>query len=73
MVCLRTLRVLYLIRTNTQFSHCYILSNYALKLFYQEIENLKNIFLKNGYPVNFTDFYIKKYLNDIYVKNKYIC
>ena len=38
--------------------------------FHQEIENLKNIFRKNGYPVNFTDFCIKKYLNNLYVKKE---
>ena len=44
------------------------------ELFHQEIENLKNIFRKDGCPVNFTDFYIKKYLNNLYVKKqKYIC
>ena len=40
------------------------------ELFYQEIENLKNIFRKNGYPVNFTDFSIRKYLNNYYVKKE---
>ena len=40
------------------------------ELFHQEIENLKNIFRKNGYPVNFTDFCIKKYLNNLYVKKE---
>ena len=38
--------------------------------FHQEIENLKNIFRNNGYPVNFSDFCIKKYLNNLYVKKK---
>ena len=38
--------------------------------FHQEIENLKNIFRKNGYPVNFTDFCIKKYLDNLYVKKE---
>ena len=40
------------------------------ELFHQEIENLKNIFRNNGYPVNFSDFCIKKYLNNLYVKKK---
>ena len=40
------------------------------ELFHQEIENLKNIFRNNGYPVNFSDFFIKKYLNKLYVKKK---
>ena len=42
------------------------------ELFHKEIENLKNIFGKNGYPLNFTDFCIKKYLNNLYVK-KDVC
>ena len=42
------------------------------ELFHQEIENLKNIFRKNGYPVNFTGVCIKKYLNNLYVKKEYI-
>ena len=42
------------------------------ELFHQEIENLKNIFGKNGCPVNFSDFCIKKYLNNLYIKKKYI-
>ena len=40
------------------------------ELFHQEIENLKNIFRKNGYPVNFTDFCIKKYLDNLNVKKE---
>ena len=40
------------------------------ELFHKEIENLKNIFRKNGYPVNFPDFCIKKYLNNLYVKKE---
>ena len=35
---------------------------------HQEIENLKSIFRNNGYPVNVTDFYIKKYLNNLYLR-----
>ena len=35
------------------------------KLFHQKNENLKNIFRKNGYSVNFTDFCIKKYLDNL--------
>ena len=38
------------------------------ELFHQEIKNLKNIFRKNGYPVNFTDFCIKKYVVNLHVK-----
>ena len=40
------------------------------ELFYQEIEKLKSIFRKNGSPVNFTDFCIKKYLDSLYVKKE---
>ena len=40
------------------------------ELFHQEIENLKNIFRKNGYPVSFTDFCIKNYLDNLYVKKE---
>ena len=40
------------------------------ELFHQEIENLKNIFRKNGYPVNFSDFCIKKYVDNLYVKKE---
>ena len=40
------------------------------ELFHQDIENLKNIFGNNGYLVNFSDFCIKKYLNNLYVKKK---
>ena len=40
------------------------------ELFHQEIENLKNIFRNNGYPVNFSNFGIKKCLNNLYVKKK---
>ena len=40
------------------------------ELFHQEIENLKNIFRKNCYSDCFTDFCIKKYLNNSYVKKE---
>ena len=40
------------------------------KLFHPEVDNLKNIFRKNGYPVNFTDICIKKYLDNLYVKKE---
>ena len=40
------------------------------ELFHQEIGNLKNIFRNNGYSVNFSDFGIKKYLNNLFVKKK---
>ena len=40
------------------------------ELFHQETEHLKNIFRNNGYLVNFNDFCIKKYLNNLYVKKK---
>ena len=38
------------------------------ELFHQETEHLKNIFRNNGYLVNFNDFCIKKYVNNLYVK-----
>ena len=40
------------------------------ELFHQEIENLKNIFRKNGYRVIFTVFCVKKYLDNLYVKKE---
>ena len=40
------------------------------ELLHQEIENLKNIFRNNGHSVNFSDFCIKKYLNNLHVKKK---
>ena len=40
------------------------------ELFHQEIENLKNTFRNNSYPVNFSDFCNKKYLNNLCVKKK---
>ena len=40
------------------------------EIFYQEFEKSKNIFRNNGYPINFSDFCIKKYLNKLYVKEK---
>ena len=43
-------------------------SNFGL--FLQEMENLKNIFRTSDYPVNFTDFCIKKYLDNLYVKKE---
>ena len=42
----------------------------AFKLFHEEIENSKNIFRKKGYPVNSTDFCIKEYLSNFYVKKE---
>ena len=62
-LCLLTLRVLYLTRTNaSSFLHCYIeLSNYALIL---------NILRNKVYLVNFINFCIKKYLDNLYVKKE---
>ena len=48
-----------------------ICSNF--ELCHQELENLRNIFRKNGYSVNFTDSCIKKYLYNFYVKKWYLC
>ena len=52
---LPTLRVLYLARA---------------ELFHQAIENFKKIFRQNRYPVNFANFCIKKYLDNLYVKEE---
>ena len=40
------------------------------ELFYQEILNVKDIFKRNGYPVNFIDVFIKRYLNQIFLDKK---
>ena len=40
------------------------------ELFHQKIEILKNILKKNGYLINFTNFCIKKYLDNLYVKKE---
>ena len=40
------------------------------KLFHQEILNLKDIFLKNGYPFNFIDVCIKRFLNYVVIDEK---
>ena len=40
------------------------------KLFHQEILNFKNNFLKNGYPFNFIDVCIKRFLNNIFIDKK---
>ena len=39
------------------------------ELFHPKIENL-NIFRKNGYPGNFIDFSIQKYLDSLYAKTE---
>ena len=38
-----------------------------LELFHQEILKLKDIFKRNGYPCNFIDVYIKRFLNNIFM------
>ena len=59
-----------------KYALIFILSHRAFKLCFnfelchQKIENLKNIFRKNGYPVNFTDFCVKKYVDNFYVKKE---
>ena len=40
------------------------------KLFLQEIINLKGIFKRNGYPCNFIDISIKRFLNYIFIDKK---
>ena len=42
----------------------------SFELFHKEIENLKNSLINNGYPANFSDFCIKKYLNDLCFRKK---
>ena len=37
---------------------------------YNSLQTLKNISRKNGDPVNFTDFCIKIYLDNLYVKKR---
>ena len=38
--------------------------------FHQEILNLKDIFKRDGYPGNFTDTCIKRYLNQFFIDKK---
>ena len=38
------------------------------ELFHDEINKLKTIFENNDYPKNFADWYIKKYLDKIFIK-----
>ena len=40
------------------------------KKFHQEFSSLKSAFKSNGYPKNFIDLYIKKILDELFVKNK---
>ena len=40
------------------------------QLFHQEILNLKDIFKRNGYPANFIDVCIKRYLNQVFIDKK---
>ena len=42
----------------------------CFELFHQQIQKLKNIFRKNGYPVNFADFCTKKYMDNLYIKKE---
>ena len=58
---------LIFILLHTAFKLC---SNF--ELFHQEIEHLKNIFRKTGHTANFTNFYIKKYLDNLQVKKRSI-
>ena len=43
------------------FSICY-----DFKMFHFKIDHLKTIFIKNNYPLNFTDSCIKSFLNKLY-------
>ena len=38
------------------------------ELFHDEINKLKIVFQNNGYPKSFADWYIKKYLDKIFIK-----
>ena len=49
------------------FKHC---SNF--ELFHQEIDKLKTIFENNGYPKDFGDLCIKKYLNKVFIKKEVV-
>ena len=40
------------------------------ELFHQEILNLKDIFKRSGYPGNFIDACIKRYLNQVFIDKK---
>ena len=40
------------------------------ELFHQEILNLKDIFKRNGYPYNFIDVCIKRFLNKMFIDKK---
>ena len=40
------------------------------ELFHQEILHLKDIFKRNGYPGNFIDVCIKRYLNQVFIEKK---
>ena len=42
----------------------------TFELFHQEILNLKDIFKRNGYPGNFIDVCIKRYLNQVFIEKK---
>ena len=41
-----------------------------VELFHQEILNLKDIFKRNGYPYNFIDICIKRFLSNIFIDKK---
>ena len=40
--------------------------------FHQEIDKLKTVFENNGYPKNFVDFCIKKYLDKFFIKKEVV-
>ena len=52
-------------KSNLIFTLC---SNF--ELFHQEILNLKDIFKRNGYPCNFIDVCIERFLNNIFIDKK---
>ena len=67
---LLTARVFYLIHTNIlHFLQFYTELSKSARILNYFFQNL-NIFLKNGDPVSFTDFCIKKYLDNLFVKKE---
>ena len=41
-----------------------------MEKFHQEISSLKSVFKSTGYPKNFIDSYIKRFLDKFFVKNE---
>lgn len=47
--------------------YIYFSISYNYKLFHEQVIEFRNIFQKNGYPLNFIDTCIKKFLNNIFL------